>query len=175
MSSMASPGASFTSYAIPFELIYEARRYYFNFGTKSNNSFLNLYYTLHARFIVTEHFFVGIGSMFSFYFWYSDKSKETENQPGDVLSPSLSISYKSLRFEVDLMMTPYSRMELNDPTGEYDNNFFGFRGKLDLAYFFRLKTGIRASVEYANMKNIDTGSDYQTQELLASEGLVLRL
>jgi len=56
-----------------------------------------------------------------------------------------------------------------------DRNLLGIRGKTDIAYFLSLKTGIRASVEYANMKDMDTGSDYKMQRLLASAGIVLRL
>lgn len=160
-------GASESGFGPTFDLVYKGRRIFFQMGLKAAIPFMVMGASMHSRFIITEHFFMGLGLLYSIDFgWEHD---ETANPPDQLVSPAVSISYRTTRFEGDLILSPYAWL------ADEGRNLLGFRGKAGRNYFFGLKAGMPAPVEDANMKDVNQGSDYDMQMLLASVGLVLRL
>ena len=122
-----------------------------------------------------------------------DGNKEGLNPAPNVLyTPALSLSYRSTRLELDLLVSPYMQMNLNTfylKPGENDvaTNWnycsgLGLRGKAIINYFFSLKFGIYFSADFCYMWNIDPELDDagfsnidRFQFLLPKLGMVFRI
>jgi len=125
-----------------------------------------LKFDLFYRFIATQHLFSGIG--LDYFITINDG--EGDGPPGQLLSPSLSFAYKSTRYELDQIASPYAF----DPIFDGGRDLLGIKGRTDLAYFFSLKAGLRLSADYAILQNLKNPND-TVRFLLANVGIAIRL
>jgi len=144
-----------------------------NFGGQGLGNLTILSSGIFYRLLRGEHLLLGIGSVLKTNFSFSE-SIYAKSISADALHPfyqnlyypGLSLSYRSARLEADLIASPYVMATYgtmyDENTGDNTVDIkrsvrqnLGIVAELSGNYFFNLKSGIKLSVSYAYLKNID--------------------
>jgi hypothetical protein len=153
------------------ELIYEGRSILFHIGFFAA-SMTGVELGVQCRFLATEHFFLGLGTLW--FFNFAAREEGDAEAPPVFLSPALSLSYKTAKVELDVIATPYAHLPLAY-YGDRHLNLIGIRVRSDFSYFLTLKTGITVGFDYSYLKDTDESSNYTMKFLIAKSGIILRL
>lgn len=191
-------GISSLGYGSFVDAIFEGRKYLLLVGLSFNlgegGVFIDLGYFY--RYLEWERLMIGLGfdyliNYITTYLPPSPTAEDLQAIPPDLFSPALLVSYKTQKFELDTFGSPYAlaRGDTFEIGGseivvinDVMTSMIGFRGRVDVRYFFSLKAGINLSVNYAYLVSIDKSlwvdNDISTvdrvQTLFIKAGVVLR-